>query len=144
MVFNGSDDSENFGISANGNHVRLTRDVGSVTMDLAGVETIDLNALGGADIVTVNDLTGTDLSAVDLNLMAPRAAATARPTPSSSTAPREPTPSRSCPLSTDRGSRPRACLPLVNITGAEATNDDLTVNALGGDDVVDASPCPPT
>ena len=27
----------------------------------------------------------------------------------------------------------------VNITGAEAANDRLTVNALGGDDVVDAS-----
>ena len=31
-------------------------------MDLVGIETIDLNALGGADIVTVNDLTGTDVT----------------------------------------------------------------------------------
>ena len=37
-------------------------------MDLAGVETIDVNALGGADTITVNDLTGTDVTAVDLNL----------------------------------------------------------------------------
>ena len=34
LVFNGSDDSEKFDISANGNRVRLTRDVGGVTMDL--------------------------------------------------------------------------------------------------------------
>ena len=58
LVFNGSDVAENFDISANGNRVRLTRDVGGVTMDLGGVEKIDLNALGGADTVTVNDLTG--------------------------------------------------------------------------------------
>ena len=29
--------------------------------------------------------------------------------------------------------------PFVNITGAEATNDRLTVNTLGGDDAVDAA-----
>ena len=32
--------------------------------------------------------------------------------------------------------------PRVNITGAEGTNDHLTVNALGGNDVVDASGLP--
>ena len=30
----------------------------------------------------------------------------------------------------------------MNITGAEGTNDTLTVNALGGNDVVDASNLP--
>src|SRR5262249_51282760 len=49
MVFNGSDAAEKFDIAANGNRVRLTRDAGNITMDLHGVETIDLNALGGAD-----------------------------------------------------------------------------------------------
>ena len=57
MVFNGSDAAEKFDISANGNRVRFTRDVGNVTMDLNGVEEIDLNALGGADTITVNDQT---------------------------------------------------------------------------------------
>ena len=33
-------------------------------------------------------------------------------------------------------------LPLVRITGAEGANDTLTVNALGGDDMVDASLLP--
>ena len=106
LVFNGSDDAENFGISANGSRVRLTRDVGGVAMDLVGVETVDVNALGGADTVTVNDLTGTDVSVVDLNLAGPRASATARPTPSSSTAPRATTTSRSCPRPTARASSP--------------------------------------
>src|SRR5262249_27961929 len=77
MVFNGSDVAEKFEISANVNAplgadgfhpVRLTRDVGGVTMDLDGVETIDLNPLGGADTITVNDTSATDLAEVDLNL----------------------------------------------------------------------------
>jgi hypothetical protein len=37
-------------------------------MDTAGVERVDFNALGGADLVTVNDLTGTDVSRVNVDL----------------------------------------------------------------------------
>ena len=37
-------------------------------MDTAGVERVDFNALGGADLVTVNDLTGTDVSDVNVDL----------------------------------------------------------------------------
>ena len=48
--------------------LRLTRDVGNVTMDLNGVEHIQLNALGGADTVTVNDLTGTGVTQVAIDL----------------------------------------------------------------------------
>src|SRR5689334_17799682 len=55
LTFIGSDDSEKIGVSANRQRVRFTRDVGNVTMDLAGVEEIDFLALGGADTITVND-----------------------------------------------------------------------------------------
>ena len=71
MLFNGANVAENFNISANGSRVRLTRDVGNVTMDLNGVEGLDLNTLGGADTVTVNDLTGTGLGQVNLDLASP-------------------------------------------------------------------------
>jgi hypothetical protein len=37
-------------------------------MDTAGVERVDFNALGGADVVTVNDLSGTDVSRVNVDL----------------------------------------------------------------------------
>jgi hypothetical protein len=37
-------------------------------MDTAGVERIDFNALGGADVVSVNDLTGTGVRLVSVNL----------------------------------------------------------------------------
>ena len=63
LLFNGANVNENIDISANGDRVRLFRDVGNVTMDLHGVEHIQLNALGGADTITVNDLTGTGCEA---------------------------------------------------------------------------------
>ena len=44
--FNGANIDENFDVSANGTRVRFTRDVGTVTMDLNGVENIDLLTLG--------------------------------------------------------------------------------------------------
>src|SRR5713226_6316204 len=62
LVFNGSNAGENIDISANGGRTRLFRDVGNVTMDLNGVEKIQLNALGGADNITVNDLSGTGVT----------------------------------------------------------------------------------
>jgi hypothetical protein len=68
MVFNGAGIAERFDLSANGTRLRLTRDIGTITMDTAGVERVDLNALGGADVATVNDLTGTDVSAVNIDL----------------------------------------------------------------------------
>jgi Ca2+-binding RTX toxin-like protein len=70
MVFNGSNAGENIDVSANGTRVRLFRDVANVTMDMNGIETLALNALGGADVVTVNDLTGTALKHAAVNLAA--------------------------------------------------------------------------
>ena len=45
MVFNGANIGENIDISANGGRVRLTRDVGAITMDLNSVEHIQLQLL---------------------------------------------------------------------------------------------------
>src|SRR6266700_102429 len=61
MRFNGANVSEHVDLSANGGRLRFFRDVANITMDTAGVERVDFNALGGADSVTVNDLTGTDV-----------------------------------------------------------------------------------
>ena len=44
MVFN-ANVNENFDLSANGSQVRLFRDVGNITMDLNGLEVVDINAL---------------------------------------------------------------------------------------------------
>ena len=104
MLFNGANIDEIFDVSANGGRVRFTRNIGNIVMDLNDVERIDLNALGGADTVTVNDLSGTDLTAGQRQpgRRARRRRATARPTPSSSTAPTATTSS----TSSARGPRP--------------------------------------
>ena len=68
LVFNGANVNENIDISANGSRVRLFRDVGNVTMDLNGIEHIQLATLGGADNLNVGDLTGTDAKQVAIDL----------------------------------------------------------------------------
>jgi Ca2+-binding RTX toxin-like protein len=68
LQFNDANVTENVTISANGNRARLFRDVGNVTMDLGGIEHINVAAQGGADTITVNDLTGTAVSQVALDL----------------------------------------------------------------------------
>src|SRR5205814_3848870 len=68
LVFNGANVNERFDISANGSRVRMFRDVGNVTMDLGGMEHIQLATLGGADTVNVGDLTGTDTTQVAIDL----------------------------------------------------------------------------
>jgi RTX calcium-binding nonapeptide repeat (4 copies) len=68
MVFNGAAAAETVDLSANGNRLRFFRQPANITMDTHGVERVDFNALGGADVVTVNDLTGTDVTNVNLDL----------------------------------------------------------------------------
>ena len=69
LVFNGSNIAENIDASANGQRVRLFRNVANVTMDADDIERLDIKARGGADTLRVNDLTGTDVTSVlaDLN-----------------------------------------------------------------------------
>ncbi len=51
LAFNGSDANEIITISANGPDVLLNRDVGNVTMDLNGVESVVISAGGGDDTI---------------------------------------------------------------------------------------------
>ena len=50
--------------------MRLFRNVAAITMDFAGIDTVNVRTLGGADNVTVGDLAGTDLDATAINLAA--------------------------------------------------------------------------
>ena len=68
MLFNGSNAAEHFDLSANGHRLRFFRDVASITMDTDGVEQVDINALGSADVTTVNDLAATDVTRVNVDL----------------------------------------------------------------------------
>ncbi len=67
MVFNGAAAGEAFDVSAHGSRVLFTRSVGTITMDLGGIEEIDTHALGGADTFTAHDLTGTGLTDLELD-----------------------------------------------------------------------------
>src|SRR5262249_19843210 len=68
VIVNGSAIAEIFDVSPNGSRVRLTRNIGSVVMDLSNIETVSLNALGTTETVTVNDLSRTDLKNVSVDL----------------------------------------------------------------------------
>ena len=68
MLFNGANANERVALSANGNRLLFLRSPANIAMDTIGVETVDFNALGGADVVTVGDLTGTDVKAVNVDL----------------------------------------------------------------------------
>jgi Ca2+-binding RTX toxin-like protein len=139
LLFNGANVNERIDISANGGRVRFTRDVANITMDLNDVEAIDFNARGGADTITVNDLSGTDATQVNLDLAG---------TPGSGVGDGQADSvivngTAGDDVITVAGDASGVAVlgpsAVVNITGAEAANDRLTVNALTGDDVVEAS-----
>jgi Ca2+-binding RTX toxin-like protein len=141
MQFTGSNLDEHIDISANGQRVRFFRDLGNVTMDLNGVEQIDFQALGGADTITVNDLSGTDVTEVNLDLAAP--AGTGAGDGQVDTVIVNGTAGNDAIIVTndESGVAVLGLSTQVHITGSEAT-DQLNVNALAGDDVVDASTLP--
>jgi Ca2+-binding RTX toxin-like protein len=68
LQFNGANIAENIDISANGSHALLTRNVGVITMDLHGMETVNIAALGGADNITIGDMTGTGVKQIHVDL----------------------------------------------------------------------------
>jgi Ca2+-binding RTX toxin-like protein len=137
MTFNGSNIGENMDVSANGQRVRFFRDVGAITMDLDDVESIVAKALGGADRLVVNDLSGTDVTNVASDLAAFGGgddAAADNVVVNATNGDDAVTVTGSGPTAQVSG------LPaLVSLSGAIAGSDRLTVNALAGADVVDAS-----
>ena len=138
MIFNGANINENMTISANGTRVRLTRDVGAVTMDINGVEAVSVNALGGADMITVNDLSGTDVT--DLNLNLGDSSGKAGDGQIDTIIVNGTNGDDVAGISGDANGIALVGLSAqVNIFNSEGANDKLIVNTLGGDDVVDAS-----
>jgi Ca2+-binding RTX toxin-like protein len=137
LLFNGANVAENIDISANGNRVRFFRNIANVTMDLDDVESINFNALGGADVIVVNDLSGTDVVEVNLNLSANGGGGDAQP----DTVIVNGTNNDDVilPVGDANGISVLGLAAQVNIIGSEAANDRLQINALAGDDVVEGS-----
>jgi hypothetical protein len=138
MLFNGANVAEKIELSANGNRLRFTRDIAGITMDTAGVELVDFNALGGADLVTVNDLTGTDVHSVNVDLAGTIGGATG-----------DGQPDRVVVNATNNDDTikvngdatevtAKGLDPLVSIFHPEAANDRLEINTRAGSDTVDS------
>ncbi len=136
LRFNGSAAGEAMTASASGNRLLFTRNLGGVSMDTDDIETLTVNALGGADTVTVNDLATTDVGAVDVDLGVAGVgdlAADAVTVNATNNA-------NAVRISGASGGVSILSPYLaVGIVDAEAANDSLTVNASTGADVVSAS-----
>ncbi|WP_372619527.1 beta strand repeat-containing protein [Falsiroseomonas sp.] len=139
LRFNASDAAEVIEAAANGNRLRFTRDVGNVVMDVAGVEILDVQAAGGADLVKLGNLAATGATEVRLNLAA---------TPGGNIGDGEADTLVVGASGADEaigvfgaGSTfaVAGLAALVTVTASEGANDHLTINAANGDDLVDAS-----
>ena len=134
MQFNGSNTGENMDISANGARVRFFRNIANITMDLDGIDRVNVRALGGSDAVVVNDLAGTDLDDVDVDLSAVGGGGDG--SADSVTA-----------VGTDGPDKVKLSSPgafpvveglaaRVVVEGVEATSDDVNVATLSGNDLI--------
>jgi Ca2+-binding RTX toxin-like protein len=139
MRFNGANVSEQVDLSANGSRLKLFRTQANITMDTAGVERVDFNALGGADLITINDLSGTDVRSVNVDLAGTLGGAIG-----------DGQPDRVVLNATNNDDTikvngdatevtAKGVAPLVAIFHPEAANDRLEINTLAGTDAVDSS-----
>jgi Ca2+-binding RTX toxin-like protein len=137
LRFNGAGVAEKIDLSANGTRLKFLRDVANITMDTAGVERVDFNALGGADLVTVNDLSGTDVSAVNVDLASTLGGVTGdgaadRVVVNATTG------SDAIDVSGDaRIVKVSGLAPTIKILHSEVANDRLEINTLASTDTVD-------
>ena len=139
LVFNGANAGENIDISADGQRVRLFRDVGDVTMDLGGIEHIQLATAGGADTVTVNDLTGTDAKQVAIDLSATRGSGQGDGQADTVIVNGTAADDRVSVVSSGSSVVVNGLAGRVTINGADAGIDSLVVNSGAGNDTIDAS-----
>jgi hypothetical protein len=137
LLFNGSNASESIDLSANGTRLRFFRDVANVTIDAAGVEGVDFNAVGGADTVVVGDLSGTDVTQANVDLAATGGGGdgAADAVIVNGTANADNASIGGGPA----GVNVTGLHPAVSVTHSEPANDSLTLNGLAGADTVDAS-----
>ena len=137
MRFNGSNANENMQVSANGQRVRFIRDVANIVMDLNDLEAIVAKTLGGTDNLRIDDLSGTDVTNVAADLAATGGGDDLAADNVVVNA------TNADDVVTVIGAGPNAQVAglaaQVSVSGASAANDRLTVNGLGGADVIDAS-----
>src|SRR5260370_13963495 len=129
----------NRAISANGGRVRLTRDIGAVTMDLNGIEKIQVNAAGGADNIAINDVTGTGVTQVGIDLSGPPGSGQGDGAADSVTVNGTAAGDTINVATSGTGVVVNGLAAKVTLSGTEGALDSLTVNGLGGNDTINAS-----
>src|SRR5205807_1061144 len=122
--------------------LRFTRDVANITMDVNDVETVNFTARGGADAITVNDLSATDVTAVNLDLANPPGSGTGDGSADTVIVNGTSGADNIQVAGTPGNVTVTGLHAAVTITGAEGANDQLTVNARGGNDVLNAAALP--
>jgi Ca2+-binding RTX toxin-like protein len=136
LIFDGSNVSERFDLSANGSRLGLFRDVGNDVIDAAGIEHVTVVPLGGPDAMIVGDLTGTDVTNVRFNL----AGAFGGPDQGQiDEVTVNGTAGADLVLVGGLSTKVTGLAASVEIGNSEQA-DKLTVNALAGDDVIDSTP----
>ncbi len=138
MLFNGSAANEVMAVSANGGRVLFTRNLGNIVMDLDDVERIDVRALGGADTITVNDLSGTGVTQVAVDLAA-TIGGTAGDAQADTVVANATNGADAIVITGSGTSLAVAGLPVALEMSAVEAADTLAINALGGNDTIDAS-----
>jgi Ca2+-binding RTX toxin-like protein len=139
LVFNGANVNENISISANGTRATLFRDVANITMDMVGIENIQLATLGGADTVTVNDLSGTDVKQVVIDQSATLGSGQGDGQPDTVIVNGTASDDKISVAGSGASVTINGLAAQVNIHGVDAGTDSLVVNGLGGNDVINAS-----
>jgi Ca2+-binding RTX toxin-like protein len=136
LQFNGNGANEHMVISADNDGAVLTRDVGTITMDLSSVEHVNVAAAGGADSIVVNDLSGSGVRAVGIDL----AVAGSGDGQSDSVTVNGSAGNDRVTVSDKGGSVVVEGLSArVTIDGAEAGNDSLVIKGLDGNDRINAA-----
>jgi hemolysin type calcium-binding protein len=136
MLFNGAGGAEQVDLSANGNRLKFFRTQGNVTMDTAGIERVDFNALGGADHITVNDLTKTDVSEVNIDLSGSLGGATGDGAADTVIVNGTDGDDRIKVNGDASDVKVTGLVPIVNVLHSEALNDELHIETLAGTDTV--------
>ncbi len=137
LDFNGSNVAEAYDFAPNGGRFRLFRNIAAVTMDLDDVETVAVDALGGADTFTHADPIGTDVSTIAINLAAAGGGGDALP---DATIVNGSASTEGFSLTGGAGtvSISRTTSTIV-LTAVESANDTVAINGLAGNDTLFAA-----
>lgn len=137
LNFNGSDGDENIDVSANGSRVCLSDDAGAVAMDINDIEQLSVAGGSGANQDVINDLTGTGVTNVKVRIGNDAQADHVVVNGSDA--------GNRIAIAGDfaNGVTVSGLAAQVKVTGTIGLSESLTVNGLGGADMIDASTLAP-